>query len=166
MTAKTVVIFFATIICTSIAKTQTAHYTYDDAGNCILRDVIHYHQVPNNDGPDTGMADFREGDLSTAETDAESTNAFSSDHVSSRKGKYAFSIYPNPTQGQLRIVFEDAFLDLPRKQASFYDMQGKLMEQRQINDPNIDFNMSGAAGQYILRIQAEGFKAEWQIIKH
>ena len=131
---------------------QKVSYMYDAAGNRTLRTkIISMTKSSFNEvGQDTGstsatvIAEVRHEDL---------------------LGERKVMIYPNPTQGLLRIEYQGDS-ELKDARLLLYDRNGRLL--RQINKAELSQTLDLTllpAGTYILQIIEATAKSEWKIVK-
>jgi hypothetical protein len=74
-------------------------------------------------------------------------------------------LYPNPTQGMIRIEFR-GYDDMKNARLLLYDIQGKLLRQIRKVEPSNTFDLSSyPAGMYILQMIEGKAKSEWKIVK-
>ncbi len=74
-------------------------------------------------------------------------------------------VYPNPTQGNLKI---DLGTNYSHINAKGFDAKGKLVSQKAFNDVQIfDLEIEGVNGVYFVRLEIEnGLKAGIEILKN
>ena len=140
----------------SIAYSQTkVNFYYDASGNRIKRKVI---TVPPESGNTAGSGTGMEKRAEKKETPKAP--------IQDKAGAYNFSFHPNPTSGRLTIEVDATFLNEQNKQAFLFDMNGILLQQQDVNSTTVPFDLTGyAPGFYLLKILADGYKAEWTVVK-
>lgn len=123
-----------------VAQT-TIEYHYDSSGNRTER-VIVLNTKSANIGGDENSSEVVDDKLDAGE----------------------IKIYPNPTEGLLKIDLPN--LDLPNANLYLYDLNAKLIQQQTAVRGGNEMNLSAySAGVYLLIIQAGQEKWEWKIIK-
>ena len=134
---------------------QTVSYEYDAAGNRILRTkTINL----TRDGSKTKSAMSEQNTGTTPEKIAEVRHE---DLLGERK----VVIYPNPTQGMIRVEFQGHDI-MNDARLLLYDIQGKLLRQVNKVEPSNTLDLSQyPAGMYILQMIEGKAKSEWKIIK-
>jgi hypothetical protein len=154
------------------ALSQTAvSFTYDAAGNRILRMPCPTCLYVKKDNPTPGLQISsldKDGEqltgmqapLNEGETDE---NIHSEE---SKTGSFGFKFYPNPTKGEVKIEFEQTFLELDGRELHVFDLQGKRLHRQNISGLSAIIDLSSyAAGYYVFKIRAKGFAREWLIMK-
>ena len=134
---------------------QEYEFTYDDAGNRTSRKIIILKSATTVNSQDSisSNSNNNKGKLNPKE------------FLTDKLGKNNIKIYPNPTQGQLKLVlnnndvYENSSIEL-------YSLAGKILYRNNnistIN--NIDLS-DKPQGAYILRLIINNKKLEWKIIK-
>ena len=119
-------------------------YSYDAAGNRVKREIV--MSVPK---------------AMTRQQNFASENKSFSDMISD----HSIKIYPNPTEGNLRISIpglkdtDVCFLDV-------YTIQGMRILTENVTTDNTDINISNqSAGVYLLKITINNTSTTWKIIK-
>jgi len=137
---------------------QQVEYVYDAAGNRTQRKII---TLPKSSPEEGGMSKSSVADpVQPSEAIATVPERYD-DMLGERK----IVIYPNPTQGLLRIEYQGGG-ELKNARLLLYDMQGKLLLQFNKVEPSQMFDLSPhPAGMYILQIIEGSFKSEWKIVK-
>lgn len=123
----------------SFAQGSEVEYYYDDAGNRIQRVSI----VVGGG------------------------NRMANDSILSLKDNYSFKIYPNVTEGVIKIQAEKKFLELTNREIEVYSIEGKFMKRIDFDriEEIVDLS-SYEDGVYIIYVSAaEGYKADWRVIK-
>jgi hypothetical protein len=142
---KRAIITLSIILGTTIwlqAQTQTVICRYDDAGNRILRKV--------------------EGKKST-----EANTSINTDSLQAKIPDapiLGIQVYPNPSS---EVVYIE-FTKLPDTQAEYilYDMNGRLLEQRNISTSLTAISLQNKGkGTYLLLIKAKEVNEKFKIIK-
>jgi len=134
---------------------QKTEYEYDAAGNRILRKVIHLR------GDDTAEGGRTKSAVTEYDVPGEAMAVSYEDWLGERK----VLIFPNPTQGMMRIEFQE-YGDLKDVRLLLYDIQGRLL--RQINNVEHSNTLDLSqypAGMYILQMMEGNGKNEWKIVK-
>jgi hypothetical protein len=131
---------------TSETESVRIKFAYDAAGNRISR-TLHYVSNAPARSPEN-----------TAETEEQE---FHSEVIN----KIEIRIFPNPTQGMLKVEIDN----LPSEvlaNIALYDFSGRLIEAKPEVDFSAEFNLtSQPAGIYIMRIIAGEERTSWKIIK-
>jgi uncharacterized protein YcfL len=142
-TIQLILFFTALLLVSCDANAQNkVSYGYDDAGNRISRIIVMEEPV-----------------LSAAETEGEATV------YSEVLAKLQIKIYPNPTQGLLRIEIDNLPPNVSARIA-LYQLSGKLVTLQQNVTHSTEMNITGQpAGIYLLKIIAGEEQTEWKIIK-
>ena len=147
---KTLVLVLALFVtstnCTN-GQTFKANYTYDANGNRLTANVIFLSSASSNAPPI--IEEEVEVDLPAA---------------------LAIKIYPNPTQGDLRIEVTGGnqdFYNNPNNGIKVWDMQGKLLINiKSIGENNrVDFT-TFSKGAYIMHITLNGKTKDYKIVKN
>ena len=140
---------------------QTVSYEYDAAGNRILRSKIITMKSSSSstEGSKTKSA--------IADPNA-NTDVVASSEIQKYEdllGERKVTIYPNPTQGLLRVDFH-GYGDMKAARLLLFDMHGKLLRQMNKVDPSNTLDLSQyPAGMYILQMIEGNAKSEWKIVK-
>ena len=137
---------------------QKVEYYYDAAGNRHLRKVISMNKsaVSGSEG-ESGYGKMDNG-YSFGETPPP-------ERYEDMLGERKVLIYPNPTQGILRIDFQ-GYGNLKDARLLLYDIQGKPLQQVNKVDPSVILDLSlYPSGMYILRMLEGNAKSEWKIVK-
>ncbi len=112
-------------------------YTYDASGNRVKREIVL-----------TKSAVETRSDLFTEEL-----------------ANRTIKIYPNPTEGQLKVEVSD-FEGSKSVGLTIVNMQGQIVLKKKMNSATEELDMSGeASGLYILQINIDGENSSWKIIK-
>lgn len=132
------VILFLIVPTISIAQ-ASVEFTYDDSGNRISRTVISLKSATTN-----GLE--------------------AKEPIEAQIGLQEARIYPNPTEGLLRIDLPN--LEIANASLYVYDLHGKLLSHQTATAFNNEINLfSYPDGVYLLIVQIEQNKREWKIIK-
>ena len=136
---------------------QTVNYEYDAAGNRILRTkIIKLTQLGSNTN-----SPVSDGSDTEAISDQARVEIRHDDLLGERK----VTIYPNPTQGLIRIEFQ-GYGVIKDARLLLFNMQGKLLRQINKAEPSNTLDLSSyPAGMYILQMIEGKAKSEWKIIK-
>ena len=135
-------------------KAQTfIQYTYDDAGNRTVREIITLRlSNPNNND-------------STA---SDSTKIDSTLLYTCILGNYNISVFPNPTQGLLTLqIYDNNSPEKPAMSEIFiYNLSGILIKQTTVNEIKqiIDFS-AYAVGIYYLKVVINGKDKMFKVVK-
>lgn len=133
------ILFAMIIIASSSAMAQTMRYSYDAAGNRIKREIV----------------------LNANKSPKQASESFFTDRISDIDIK----IYPNPTQGQLKVEIVNLEKD-DECALSLYSMSGLQIYSKQVTESPIDLDISGQPnGIYIMQILINGSNTSWKIIK-
>ena len=122
-------------------------YFYDNVGNRIQRKII---VLPGKS-------------LTILQQESDAVGVPSTETIAGM----TFKIYPNPTEGLVIIQSDENFSLLENKTVVVYDMNGKIVLEKQFNnvEERIDLSKENP-GTYFLKISASnGYKAEWNIVK-
>ena len=157
-TMKTVILFFLIMRVVPEAWGQTqAEFYYDAAGNRTQRKII---TMPVN-AANSGMNKSATDNNGRTEVPASPETQKYEDMLGERK----VVIYPNPTQGMLKIEFQ-GYGDLKNARLLLYDIQGRLLQQAVGPAPTHTLDLSPfPAGMYILQMTDGTAKSEWKIVK-
>lgn len=141
---------FLTVCTVPLVWGQGVEYGYDAAGNRILRKVITLQKK-------SGSAAAAAGD--------QPVEVPAPEIYGDLPGERKVVIYPNPTQGMLRIEFR-GYGDMAGIRLLLYNVQGRLLWQAGRVEPSGTLDMSAyPAGMYILQMTEGKAKSEWKIIK-
>lgn len=135
-------IIYAILLNTSfLAYSQNGRgYFYDNAGNRIQRKTVVFSgMMINNDKP----------------------------KLEDAVGQYAFTLYPNTTEGNVTISAEESFMELEQKMIYVYDLAGKLILQKEYCTLEEKIDLTSAVnGTYLVKVIASGgYRAEWNVVK-
>ena len=74
-----------------------------------------------------------------------------------------FIIFPNPTEGVVKIVFEN---DLEELNVSLFSIEGKLLKSKTFtNSSTITFEIEGSSGVYLLKLNSNNQEATIRVVK-
>jgi hypothetical protein len=134
-------IAFFTGVCGLRLEAQTAKYAYDAAGNRIFRN--------------------KEVKLTSPPPDVDATTSF--EEVISET---SISIYPNPTQGLLRVEISGGEIP-PGARIYLYNISGVLIQQwTGVSKANTMDISAQPSGTYVMRIMLDKEKiSTWKIVK-
>lgn len=142
---KTLIIVCVSMLIPSELKAQTIHYSYDAAGNRIKREIVL--------APEDSLT--RQSEVKKAMT------ANYSDMLSGRN----LRIYPNPTEGILKVDFSGC-TDAEQCHVKLFNMSGQQLfftdSPSSIETINL---ISQPKGIYLLSIIINGEESTWRIIK-
>jgi len=136
-----------------------ALFIYDAAGNRTQRNVI----ILQNTTSQSLTKSATTNDSSHPETRAATFEMppFFDDMPGERK----VIIYPNPTQGMLRIEFQ-GYDDMRSIRLFLFDLQGRALQQVTGVNPSHTLDMTSyPSGMYILQIIDDNARSEWKIVK-
>jgi hypothetical protein len=134
--------------------TQTIHFEYDAAGNRESRTIILNQLKSEKDTTILSEAQLKE-ELAKIE----------SQFNSEKLAEGTIKIFPNPTEGELRIKLEN-ISNTEGINLQLYSPTGSLLQSKQIDSNYTEFDMlSYSPGIYILRISRLDEKLEYKIIK-
>lgn len=137
---KILVLFFV-LFCSISGFSQTMRYSYDDAGNRVLREIVLSRQR-------------------SIESEKKSEKPIV-EKISDKKVK----IYPNPTKGELKIEVEN-WDDKCTGNIYIYSSNGILIRQYDMVDSMHIADISDEpVGLYILKIYLNKNTMTWRIIK-
>ncbi|GHU74132.1 hypothetical protein FACS189413_18830 [Bacteroidia bacterium] len=125
--------------CVSNIWGQNIAFTYDADGNMESRYEVTLQAAPAHTSETTGIASVALSD-------------------------YQITIYPNPTQGRIKIAIEPA----PEATNNFlrlYDAGGKLLQTQAIVSGETELEITGDTGVYLLNIHLGDKVSKWKIIK-
>ena len=132
---------------------QKVECQYDAAGNRILRTKT-INLTREGGKTKSGMS----GSQNTTEI------ARAEEKYEDLLGERKVLIYPNPTQGMIRIEFQGYLIKDAR--LLLYDIQGKLLRQVNRVEPSNTLDLSQyPPGMYILEMIEGKAKSEWKIVK-
>lgn len=142
-------VLFAAI---QFSTAQNIEYSYDNAGNRILRQLVI--------GGNTAAPSIFDEPTKKLAAGVEVKDPFL-DKVNELQVK----IYPNPTRGQLVVELLNPDVTV-KTQIVLYDLQGKvvLITQNPGDFTNIDIS-NHAAGVYIMKITSGTQSINWRIVK-
>ena len=141
---------FAVTLFTSVAlnaQTFRATYTYDANGNRISASVVYLSQAPSGTSP-----------IVEEELPLDQNN------------KLTITIFPNPTQGNLRVELTgatDEQLSTPSNTIRVWDVQGKLLFSIPTLGASNHVDLSGYGnGVYIMQLFFNGKVKDYRIVKN
>ena len=122
-------------------QAQQVTYAYDAAGNRISRTIIMQQQARERNQPEEN----------TSHTD--------------KLGEASVTIYPNPTQGLLKVNIDNMPED-SQGRIQVFDLNGQMLMQKTDIDYSTDVDLSSQSpGTYILKITLSDKTTTWKIIK-
>lgn len=118
-------------------------YAYDMAGNRIKREIV----------------------MSASQAMAKKQSFESQDFYSERLREHSVKIYPNPTQGNLKVSISG--LETSDKcRLGVYSIQGTQIFAFDVSTDNADVDISNQPnGVYLLQITINGQSTTWKIVK-
>lgn len=118
-------------------------YAYDMAGNRIKREIV----------------------ISASRAMAKKQSFESQDFYSERLREHSVKIYPNPTQGNLRVSIS-GIGNSDKCHLGVYSIQGTQILAFDVNSDNANVDISNQPnGVYLLQITINGKSTTWKIIK-
>ena len=137
------ILLAALALFTERAAAQEIEYAYDAAGNRIQRMVLVQRSSGNTD------PDQVEGPIADS------------------GGDFDFLLYPNPTEGEIRIDAEPEFMALEGKRLTVYDMNGRQVKESAFDEQQRNIDLNGQkSGSYVVRLTASnGYSIEWRVVK-
>lgn len=150
---KTILFIILTFFSFSLYS-QSIHFEYDDAGNRETRTIV-LSQLKSE--KDTTI--FSESELK------EQLAKIESQFNSEKLAEGTIKVFPNPTEGELRIKLEN-ISNTEGINLQLYSPTGSLLQSKQIDSNYTEFDMlSYSPGIYILRISRLDERLEYKIIK-
>jgi hypothetical protein len=142
------------LLCSGFAFTQNSiGFGYDAAGNRISRTIVY---------PVWGTL-REEIQEETAEEPEEEPNKPA--EYSEVLSDLIIRIYPNPTEGLIRIKIENLPVEIMAN-ITLYQLSGKLITSKRNVTASTEIDITNQpAGIYLLRIVAGDKQTEWRIIK-
>lgn len=127
----------------SLTAQTGREYTYDPAGNRIQRKVLFLVQRTSENAENQEV---------TSLTDS--------------KGDYSFTLFPNPTTGEVEIQADVAFLEHGQPALYVFDMTGKQLIQQPFASQRQIVDLSAQIpGSYIVKVISGSYLVEWKVIK-
>ena len=118
-------------------------YAYDMAGNRIKREIV----------------------MSASQAMAKKQSFESQDFYSERLREHSVKIYPNPTQGNLKVSIS-GLENSDKCHLDVYSIQGTQILAFDVNSDNANVDISNQPnGVYMLQITINGKSTTWKIIK-
>ncbi len=143
---KIVSIYIMICLCTMLSA-QTIRYTYDAAGNRTERYIDMTPEVRS------AKAAATEGDAAAPE------------ELEDRSLSNAIRIYPNPTEGLLKVEI-DNLQENQKASIALMTLQGQTVLRKSNVQGMTELDISNSLqGTYIMRISIDGNNTEWKIIK-
>ena len=131
-------------------------YAYDAAGNRISRT----YTIENKSAkmtPDSVSAE--EAELLAKYSQSERFESFNED--------IKYTIFPNPTNGNLALKISPFNEEMMSEKLSVYDLSGKIVFQsREIAGYNLINLSDQPAANYILELTCKGNKLRWKVTKN
>jgi hypothetical protein len=139
------------------AEAQSVKYTYDGAGNRILREKV----IPMSSMMKSASVADNAGTKETERMQPEETVKYEETLAEAK-----IVIYPNPTKGQLRVEITGRTVP-PDAKIQLYNMTGALTRQwNTVSDSNALDISAQPAGTYIMRIILDKQNvSSWKIVK-
>ena len=154
---KAIILFFLMFWALPQAWAQEVEYVYDAAGNRTMRKIINLQ--PSSPQGGGGMGKSATDDSGKQPEDA------AIQQYDDILGERKVTIYPNPTQGMIRIEFQ-GYEEMNDARLLLYDIQGKLLRQANKVEESNTLDLSPYPdGMYILQIIEGKAKSEWKIVK-
>ena len=141
-TYKNILLVLGLLFISSLAFSQTTEvsYQYDASGNRIKRQTIIITPPVGN---------FNRDELIVEEELLE----------------YKISIYPNPTQGELKVIISGD-VDFEQSSLSVFSIKGELVYKKEpVEETNYINLLNQAPGMYVMRLLIEGKTESWKILK-
>jgi len=147
---QTIIGFILTILYVCNASTQTpVYYGYDGNGNRKVRSIV--------------LSETKSAKADTSTN--KQANRQKPETFSDNLGDIKIVIYPNPTQGQLKIDLE-GYQENVSSGLYLYSLSGSLVTSKSPVKSSNELILSGyPIGTYILKIVIGDKKSEWKIIK-
>lgn len=146
---KTIIVIFLLNYALSIGHIlgqTTFTFTYDASGNRTDRTILLIKSAIIND------------------TVSNTQKPEQKQKIEDSIGFHVIKIYPNPTVGLLNV--EIPFKNEQKISIMVYDLNGKVLIEKIVNDQNTIINLSEhPAGIYILNVIIGKFRKDWKIIK-
>ena len=148
MKAKFLILF---ILCNYYSSAQitgycapSIKYSYDAAGNRILRNVYPSCRLEDND---------------------EANNSSGPDSLNfANKQGFEVNLFPNPTNGQMQAEATAGFMELENKTVYIQTMKGELLHKQEIKESSFTLDFTTySPGYYIVRILANGYSKNWKV---
>jgi hypothetical protein len=138
---KLIVLLPLIILSAGLVFGQDVSFDYDADGNMEFRYVVELRS-------------------SAQSTEEEETTGVVTSEIPNGK----IVIYPNPTKGKITI---DITPIVPEEKnlLQLYDMNGKLLENREMKESQTDLEINGPPGTYLLNIYRGETVSKWKIIK-
>jgi Secretion system C-terminal sorting domain len=138
---KTITLLFLAFCASTFAQSEI-EYVYDNAGNRTQRKVLTFSA--------RGMQSSTTENVVVEEKILDGN----------------FTLFPNPTSSTLKIQADSIFMALENKKLYVYDMNGKLMLEKEFAIDQETIDLSGFSnGSYIVKIIGDGRKKEWRVVK-
>lgn len=156
-----VICLFSLVALAATAQPGVKH-SYDDAGNRVQRIIIPVlvrHLDTSNVTQQSGGTQIVAKEIETKPTEEAQT-------VTASSGNLLFKVFPNPTTGIVRFVVNDAFLAKNNKMFVVFDLSGKKVNDGVINSESTTMDFTTLKpGTYLLRIVADDFADQWEIVR-
>ncbi len=150
-----------------LLQAQTKYqYDYDATGNRIKFRVVNITKAPMMAPPadtiDDGIAEVHNKSISGGDdTDIPKTPQVYEEKIGSLKVK----VYPNPTQGKIRVVIE-CNEAIKRSQLKLAALNGKTLYNRSNLNLETDIDITEQpTGVYLMQVQVNDTVSNWKIVK-
>lgn len=128
---------FLSLLPILLSGQNTVKFTYDASGNRTKREIVL----------------------------TKSAVATKLDILTEELAKRTIKIYPNPTEGQLKVEVSD-FDECKSVGLIIVNMQGQIVLRKKMSSATEELDVSSEAnGLYTLQINIDGEKSSWKIIK-
>ena len=133
----------------NLSAQTPVYYGYDSNGNRKVRSIT--------------LSETKSAKADTSNN--KQANSLKPETFSDNLGDIKIVIYPNPTQGQLKIDLE-GYEENGNSGLYLYNLSGSLVTSKSPVKSSNELNLSGyPIGTYILKIVVGDKKIEWRIIK-
>ncbi len=158
---------FLWLPCLLAAQTQTAYwYDYDATGNRIRFRVVNIPKgstmAPPADTIDDGITGVYDKFISATD---EMVNRDAPQAYEEMLGSLKVKVYPNPTQGRLKVVIEcnDA---IQLSQLKLVALNGKTLYKTTNLSMETDIDITDQpSGVYLMQVQVNDTVSNWKIVK-
>lgn len=153
---KILLFLFASFLAIPLFSQQALdrYYFYDNAGNRILRSVI---QMPEGKNAESSDTNSEESFTQHQEID--------SLRFVDQMGDILLNAYPNPVTKILHVTIGN-YDEFKEGAMQLYNINGQLLRSFAVNSSHTEIDLSSyASGIYVLRLNLNGHRKEWKIIK-